>query len=669
MRRREQGSAAGNGRATGPDVYSPRRVEFWVVIGAVLGFVLLNHFDLVLEMRHAGSRFDNPEQTIWNEFPNPFSDKGLGDFSASGSAGWLLVLHLGGTLGAGFVILRLVGSWAAAVAGAALYGVHPVHLLLIAQGADFALVAAPIGIFGATILFFGRGWAPALGGAFLALGSLLDPMALAWPVFLLSLRWLAPGTGPPGRGLGWAVGGAVIGGLLGVGFGVRAWPRLPLESAFLPPGPTIESPVQDTLLSLGRGLSHLIDPYTFPGIDYGRGEVALEWTLADPGAVWLLAVAIAGGVLTILALMVGRQFSARRFLGLAAAATLGLLYLPLPGLIASLHTEEGLSAGQLLAASAMIGLVVAAVVQWVLTGFPGSAGLRKLAAAAVAVVLVLPVSSATFSMASRVKSEDRALRAAWAESDRSYRLRRRLVELDLREGRNKLDILNRLTALTETMPDDPRAWAALGRLNWVVRRFPAAAVAFEQALRRAPENRAYRYYLAAAQLMSRRWDAALATARPLPSEVPEVQALRLLARARKGELPDPTIEASAHPILLRAYGMVLTESGEYAAALAVLERAQEQRPRDALIAAYRGWALLGLGRVDEAEEVLLFQALRDESGFLAHKLLGDLYLADGPRHNRRDAYFHYENFVKHDPGHPEAKRIRKILIQIQKGER
>jgi len=640
-----------------------------VVIGAVLGFVLLNHFDLVLDTKHAGTRYENPEQTIWNEFPNPFPDKALSDTWASGSAIWLLVLHLGGTLGAGFAILRLVGSWAAAVAGAALYGVHPVHLVLFAQGVDFALVAAPIAIFGATMLFFGRGWAPALGAAVLALGSLLDPTALAWPVFLLSLRWLAPGTGPPGRALGWALGGGLVGVLLGVGLGVRAWPRLPMEDTFLPPGPPIESPVQDTLLSLGRELSHLINPYTFPGIDYGRGEVALEWTLADPGAVWLSGVAIAGGVLTILALMVGRQFGARRFLGLVAAATLSLLYLPVPGLIASLHTEEGFSAGQLLAASWMIGLIVAAVVQWVLTGFPGSTGLRRLAATAVAVILILPVSSATFSMASRVKSENRALRAAWEESDRSYRLRRRLAELDLRQGRNKLDLLNRLTALKDTMPRDSRAWAALGRLNWVVRRFPAAAVALERALRCDPENLAYRYYLAAAQLMSRRSDAALETARPLPSEVPEVQALRLLARARKGQLPDQAIDGSAHPIVLRAYGMVLTESGEYASALSVLERARKQRPNDALIAAYRGWALLGLGRVEEAEKVLLFQALKDESGFLAHKLLGDLYLAEGPRQNRLDAYYHYSCFVKHDPGHPEAPRIRKILIQIQQGER
>ena len=51
----------------------------------------------------------------------------------------------------------------------------------------------------------------------LALASLLDPTALAWPVFLLLLRWLAPGTGPSGRALGWALGGAFVGALLGIG--------------------------------------------------------------------------------------------------------------------------------------------------------------------------------------------------------------------------------------------------------------------------------------------------------------------------------------------------------------------------------------------------------------------------------------------------------------------
>jgi len=640
-----------------------------VVIGAVLGFVLLNHFDLVLEAGNAGSRFENPEQTIWQEFPNPFSGKELGDGWAAGHPGWWVVLHLAGTLAAGFALLRLVGSWPAAVAGAALYGIHPVHLVLLGQGVDVAPVAAPIGIFGATLLFLGRGWAPALGAAILALASLLDPTALVWPVFLFSLRVLAPGSGPSGRALGWAAGGAVAGVLLAIGLGVHAWPRLPDEGAFLPPGPAIETPAQVTLLSLGRGLRHLIDPHAFPGIDYGRGEVPLEWTLADPGAVWLWGVAIAAGAITVLALMVGRQFGARRSIGMTAAAALGLLYLPVPGLVASLHTEEGFSAGQLLATSWMVGLVLAVLVQWVLTRFPGSTGLRKLAAAVVAVVVILPVSSATFSMASRVTSEERVLRAALEVSERSYRLRRRRAELDLRQGKNKLDLLNRLTALQDAVPEDPRVWAALGRLNWVVRRFPAAALAFDKALRRAPESATYRYYLAAAQLMSRRWDAALQTARALPSNVPEVEALRLLARGRKGSAPGRPVAHPDHPIVLRARGMVLVESGRYADGLSVLERARARRPNDAIIAAYRGWALLGLGRVAEAEEVLLFEALKDESGFVAHKLLGDLYFAEGPRHNRREAYYHYACFVKHDPRHPDSRRIRKILMQIQQGER
>jgi len=123
------------------------------------------------------------------------------------------------------------------------------------------------------------------------------------------------------------------------------------------------------------------------------------------------------------------------------------------------------------------------------------------------------------------------------------------------------------------------------------------------------------------------------------------------------------------PIVLRAQGMILTEAGRFREALTWLDRARVARPHDALIAAYRGWCLLELGEVDRALDTLGFDALMNESGWLAHKILGDYYLTDGPHHSRREAYHHYAYFVRYDRGHPAVPGILKLLEKMQKGER
>ncbi|MBN2491534.1 MAG: tetratricopeptide repeat protein [Planctomycetes bacterium] len=637
------------------------------MIVATLGFVLLNHVDLLLEGDASSLRLDDPEMTIENEFPNPFLEIGLARGWEGGHARVLLGIHLAGTLAAGFLLLRMLGSWPTALAGAALYGVHPAHAALLAEGIDFAVLLAPPAGFLGCLLLWGAGRVRPLGALLLAAAAACDPAALMLPVFLLALRWLAPEFAPPRAALPWAGAGALTGLGVAIGLGLRAWPRLPLEAAFLPPGPPAASPVHAALLTLGRALRHLYTP-AFPGVDYGRGEVSLAWTWADAGAIWFVAAAGAAALLLAAARLAPRGHRSRPLFGAAAAAAMAALLLPLPGLVASLHTAEGFVAGQLLTTTLVPALLLALAVLWVLGPRRPVAAVRRIAAVALALGVVLPASLATFRWNVRLKTEDSALRAALEASDRSYRLRRRFQEMRLRLDHNKFDLKQHFEALARERPEDARIWAALGRFHWVIRRFDEAVAAFENALSREPGNRRLRYQLAAAQLLARRSRNALDTLEELP-EVPEVRTLRMLARARSGLEVTAPDAADAPLIVLRAWGMVLAEAGRFAAGLAVLERVRAARPKDALAAAYHGWCLLGVGRVDEAEEVLRFDALRAPSGFFAHKLLGDLYLEEGPRYNRGEAYHHYSYFVKHDRGHPDTERILEILQAMQQGER
>ena len=678
MARETQGSRSwrrGNSGANRPRRSIPETIRPWLVVVAVLIFVLLCHVDLLLAPGATGSHFDNPERAIRSEFPNPFLDSSLSRAWTSGSRHAFLALHLLGVLVCAVFLRRLTGSWPAALAGAAVYGVHPAHLALVAEGARWAPIAAPILIFGAGVLLFSpRRFVPIAGGVGLALGVILDPAALGLPVFLLLLRWLAREEAISRRVLIPAFAGAGVAGLAALAGAWRFWPHLPLESTYLPPGPLVEAAFENTLLTLGRAVRHLFDPALFPGVDYGRGEVPLAWTWADPGAVALAVMLTAVGALLILT--PGRRAGtlARATWGGVLAVVVASALFPLPGLLAALHTEEGFAPAQLLATTFLPAFLVAVAVRAALGVRPGPSPARKILAVAVTVLVVAPPAVATFLVLGQLRTEDRALRAAAESSDRSGRLQRRVVEMELRQNRNKLDLLHRLQTLCREQPDDARTWAALGRFEWVIRRFPRAVKAFGKAVALAPDRRAYRYDLAAVHLLARQPEKALRVLEPLSQDAkdrPEVAALIRLARARAGR-PAPWSDqdaADAPPVVLRAQGMILAEAGRFEEALALLDRARIRRPRDALLDSYRGWCLLELGRTREALDVLQFDALRDESGFLAHKLLGDYFSQKGPHQNRSAAFHHYRYFLKHDPGSPDRERIDAALEAIQKGER
>lgn len=636
-----------------------------MILGAFLSFLALCHLDLLFSVGEKAEIPYNPETSLQIEFPNPFPGNGLILETRDDSPGLRFGFHGIASLLVGIFLFRLVGVWTAALAGAALYGVHPLHVAVLTSGVNPLVVAAQPAFFAAGVLLWTR--IPALGGVVLAAVVILDPSGLMLPVFFALVVWLAPGLGLPRSSLVWAGAGVLAGLLLSAATGLRAWPCLPMGDLF-PAGPPLETPIQGGLLILGRAMGSLFFP-VFRGHGPGGSEGAFPWSWADPGAFWVLGVSLAFVVALGLALIRRRGSTHGSHLGCAAAALGACLVLPVPGLVVGLRAGEGFHTGGLYSATFLPGLLLALGMTRLLASRILPAWARTLAAAGISLVVLGVASYWTFTACSRLKTGEGVQGPVPAAAGQSYLIRLRRAEWLLRHDHNKLDIKKRLEALAAEVPEDPRPWAALGRFNWIVRRYPEAVKSFEKALALDASSRALRFYLAGAYLMARKPDKTLEVLRFLPREVPEVKAVDLLASARAGA-PLPWTDAPGDPpVVARARGRILTQAGRYAEALAVLDRARIARPEDALLAAYRGWCLLELGRTEEGVEVLTYEALVDVSGFLAHKLLGDLYLAEGPHHDRGEAYFHYANFVKHDRGHPDTPRILKILQAMQKGLR
>jgi len=635
-----------------------------VILAGFLGFLALSHLDLLITVGERPEIPYNPESSLQNEFPNPFPGHGLVLESEGGSSGLRFGFHGVASLLAGCFLIRLVGVWTAALAGAALFGVHPLHVAVLDGSVNLLAVAAQPAFFAACLLLCTR--VPALGGVALAGTVILDPSGLMLPVFFALMLWLAPGVGLPRASLSWAGVGVLAGLLLSVATGQRAWPCLPAGDLF-PPASLLETPIQG-LLILGRAMGSLFFP-VLPGAGPGGSVEALSGAWSNPGAYWICGVSLAFAVVLGLALILRRNATGASGLGSAAAALGACLLLPVPGGVAGLHAGEGVHSGVLYSATFMPGLLLALGVKRLLALRTLPAWARTLSAAGISLGVLAVASYWTFTACTRLKTGAGVQPSVPEAMGKSFLKRLHHAEWLLRQDRNKLDIKKRLEGLAAEVPGEPRTWAALGRFNWIVRRFPDAVQSFEKALALDASNRAVRFYLAGAYLQARKPEKSLEVLRPLPRQVSEVQALNLLAHAQAGTPLAWTDTARDRPVVARARGRILTEAGRYAEALTVLDRARIARPEDALLATYRGWCLLGLGRMEEGIEVLTFEALADESGFLAHKLLGDLYLAEGPHHHREEAYFHYANFVKHDRGHPDTPRILKILQDMQKGLR
>jgi Flp pilus assembly protein TadD len=111
------------------------------------------------------------------------------------------------------------------------------------------------------------------------------------------------------------------------------------------------------------------------------------------------------------------------------------------------------------------------------------------------------------------------------------------------------------------------------------------------------------------------------------------------------------------------YGILLVQKRDFAAAEAELRRAVERNDASSIAHLYRGRALIGLDRTDEAEKELRRAIdLGGEAVALAHRYLGALY---NQRGDDARAIEELEAFLRLAPQDKDAESIRAILKRLR----
>jgi Tfp pilus assembly protein PilF len=116
-------------------------------------------------------------------------------------------------------------------------------------------------------------------------------------------------------------------------------------------------------------------------------------------------------------------------------------------------------------------------------------------------------------------------------------------------------------------------------------------------------------------------------------------------------------------ILHLNYGLVLFQQKKYSEAVHELDLAVKKNEASSTSHYYKGRALIGLQRYDDAElELLRVVALGGEEATIAHRYLGGLYVQKGD--NAR-AITELQAFLKLEPKTKEADKIREMIKQLQ----
>ncbi len=601
---------------------APRgRAERFAALAGLCGIVLLVHLDLVLAPE---SRVPlDPARVLENEAPTPVTSTPLVSFGRGAALG----MHLSASLAIAAWLVAAGAGFVGGVVGAACYALHPLH----AQAMGPEVLPAV-----------------ALGHAALAVGVWLAHTPARWAGALL----VAAGVALAPRGVG-AVG---IAWLLGAGAGAPAVARAARWPTIV--GGVIGAVVAAVLpAAQGWGPPPPLGATVFAGLARATGW----WpAVADDGPDVVASVA-ALAVMPVLALVAALAAMSGR--GAARlAGRLGLAWVAWAVAIVVIESIRGVAFTPV---SLAVTAIAPAAVLAIAVGRLVTDRRFRIAIVVVACALA-PLIGRTARDASAASTEKSWIAAASRNSPGSRAVDVRRMAYAFHHFENRFDLLADYDAYVARHPRDARALADRGRFLWSLRRVPDAAESFAQAHEVVPDRVDVRYWLAATRMIARLPGAGESLAGLAP--LPEVMALSIRIAGRAGKAP-PAGRDDDPPIVWRAIGIVHTEAGHWADGLAALERAAEHRPRDALLAAYRGWCLLELGRVEQAIDILSFDALRDESGFLAHKVLGELRAAPGPHHDRREALDHLRYFLRHEPTHPDADRLRDVVEAILAGDR
>lgn len=597
------------------------RAERVAALAGLCGIVLLVHLDLLLAPE-ARVPLD-PARVLENEAPTPVTTATLVPLGRGGALG----LHLSAALAIAAWLVSAGAGFVGGAVGAACYALHPLHAQAIGPDVHAAFALGHAALAGGLALAHTRGrW---VGALLVAAGVALEPRGVG----AVGVAWLL-GAAAGAPSVARAARGPV---LAGAALGLAVAAILPLAPGWGPPPP--------------------IAARTFAGLARATGW----WpTVADDGpdvvaSTAALAVMPAIGLVGALAALSGRDT-------LGLAGRLVVVWVAWAFAIVVGESIRGVAFAPLSLAATAVGpaALLAVVIRRVV------AERRWKTAIAIVACALAPLIGRTARDASASASERSWIAAAARHTPGSRAVERRRMARAFHHFENRYALLGDYLDYVARHPRDARAWADRGRFLWSLRRVTDAAASFERAWAIVPHRLDVRYWLAATRLIARLPDAGESLEGV--ERTPEVRALAIRIAARAGEAP-PSGRDADPPIVWRAIGIAHTEAGRWTDGLAALDRAAAGRPRDALLAAYRGWCLLELGRVEEGIDVLALDALRDESGFLAHKVLGELRVAPGPHHDRREALDHLRYFLRHEPTHPDADRLRGIVDAILAGDR
>ena len=169
-----------------------------------------------------------------------------------------------------------------------------------------------------------------------------------------------------------------------------------------------------------------------------------------------------------------------------------------------------------------------------------------------------------------------------------------------------------LTEITKSDPQNLENWYVLGELLYREGLYERARQSFERVVTLSPKNTTARVRLA------------VSIAKTSTPEVGE--------RACKDLLLNPSVPPNVD--LLTTYIQLLVEGGRPEQALPYADQAAKLWPQDAAVRSWRARALLGVGKLDDAEKEALQAAALAPKSSLPHAVLLRIYRAQSKTMSR-----------------------------------